>query len=374
MPDPRRIIDEIRFSLQTEVYEATPELKELASDFAAECREVNSRLRRCGEFLKQDLRSEALQFADAEPKLLDLVAILDFPERANWDALVKLCDLPRPEPLLLDVAEELNGAYAAVQPLERLLERHRLLALRRAPLRQRLEVMKKIDNLDAGSVVWDADIRELEKARVRQIEEQATCAAEAGDAAALELLRNELQAASWREPPARRVIEETERIANETTKRSLLAGMADVEIRLAAALEARDVAQCRNLKRQWHALSGSRVFINGEKRSAKSIPALAWLAKVDAREAAERDFRTAVHTLESELDDKYADLEDIRQARYRVEKCDREMPGALAERAAARIRDLEEERRRQYRLRLIAAAVSFFLVIGIIGLLVVCNL
>src|SRR5688500_7981197 len=48
-------------------------------------RMVNDRLRQCDQLLQKGLRAEALQQAEIEPKLLDVVAILDFDEKELWN-------------------------------------------------------------------------------------------------------------------------------------------------------------------------------------------------------------------------------------------------------------------------------------------------
>src|SRR5207237_43487 len=72
-----------------------------------------------------------------------------------------LYGLPPPPKLLLETAEALNRAYADEAPLEGLLKKHRLLALARAPLPARLDVMRKIAALDRGNAAWAQDITEL---------------------------------------------------------------------------------------------------------------------------------------------------------------------------------------------------------------------
>jgi len=64
----QRVIDEIRFQLQSSDCELTDDLRQLASSYSAACRSVNQRLRRCGEFLRLGLRSEAIQFAEEDSK------------------------------------------------------------------------------------------------------------------------------------------------------------------------------------------------------------------------------------------------------------------------------------------------------------------
>ena len=71
------------------------------------CCETNRRLRECGDLLRKGHRSEAIQLAKIEPDLLDMVQLLEFPEREAW--LKHLSPEPPPE-LELVIAAELNQA------------------------------------------------------------------------------------------------------------------------------------------------------------------------------------------------------------------------------------------------------------------------
>ena len=173
------LIDEIRFRLQSQDCELTDDFKQLATDFVAVSHDVNRRLRRCGEHLKQGLRAEAIHLAESEPRLLDVDAAIDFPERGEWDEILGFYQITKPEPLLADVAEQLNEAYALQQPLEKLLGRHRLLALCRAPIGQRLSVLRDLAKADTSSTVWEDDLRAFEKARAAEIGTQACAPAAA---------------------------------------------------------------------------------------------------------------------------------------------------------------------------------------------------
>ena len=125
MNEIQRVVDELRFILQREVLEKTDELTTLVQEYSQLCHEVNARLRRCDECVKQGLRSEALHLAEATPNLLDAVAVLDFAERSELLDLIAMYFMTPPEPLLLEVATALNVAYAEHAPLEKLLDMHR---------------------------------------------------------------------------------------------------------------------------------------------------------------------------------------------------------------------------------------------------------
>src|SRR5687767_11483848 len=126
MTDYPRVVEGIFAVLHAPDRAPADAVRELAGAYVGACREVNDRLRRCEEFLRQGLRTEAVHYAQAEPVLLEAVAALDFAERPQWEDLAHRHGMPPPPPLLLDTAEALNRAYAEEQPLDELLRRHRL--------------------------------------------------------------------------------------------------------------------------------------------------------------------------------------------------------------------------------------------------------
>ena len=96
MADPQRLVDDIRAFLQSSDQTQTDRLRGLATEYAEACNQANARLRRCEEYLRQNLRGEAIHFAQAEPALLEVVAVLDFPDRPHWQEVVMAYNLPEP--------------------------------------------------------------------------------------------------------------------------------------------------------------------------------------------------------------------------------------------------------------------------------------
>src|SRR5262249_22270139 len=154
MPDYHQIVDQVRGIVQSSDQTRNERLEQLAADYAAACDEVNQRLGRCQWLLQQGLRSEAIQPAAAEPRLLDAVAVLDFRERADWDDLVGLYGLATAPKLMVEAAGFLNEAYAEEEPLQDLLVKHRRLAMQRSPLRMRIGVMQRLAAQDPYNLVW----------------------------------------------------------------------------------------------------------------------------------------------------------------------------------------------------------------------------
>ena len=142
MPDHHHIVDQIRALTQATDQSRSAGLDGWAAAYAQACAEVNERLLRCQRLLQQGLRSEAIQLAEIEPRLLDSVAVLDFPERRAWDELAGGLGLPVAARLHVEAAAFLNEAYAQEDPLQDLLRSHRRLALMRAPLKARIGVLR----------------------------------------------------------------------------------------------------------------------------------------------------------------------------------------------------------------------------------------
>src|SRR5687767_9088108 len=112
MTDYNVVVDNIRAFLSSVDQTRTEGLADLASEYAALCREANARLRRCGDYLRRGMRTEAVHLAEAQPSLLDLVAALDFPELQEFQNTCSIYELSPPPKLLMEVAQELNEAYA----------------------------------------------------------------------------------------------------------------------------------------------------------------------------------------------------------------------------------------------------------------------
>jgi hypothetical protein len=138
-------------------------LRDSAAMYAEACAEVNDRLRQVARLLHRGLRSEAIQIAEEEPNLLDMVAMLDFAELPAWREMLVNWGMAEPPQLLIDLAADLNKAYADQQPLESLLKQHRTLALARAPLASRIYTLRQIRDADPGNEMWGADLILMER-------------------------------------------------------------------------------------------------------------------------------------------------------------------------------------------------------------------
>lgn len=359
MADVQRIVDDVRFRLQSGDCELSDDLKQAAASYASACHDVNNRLRRCGEFLRQGLRAEAIHLAEAEPNLLDSIAVVDFAERREWDEVVNVYQLAKAEPLLLEVAEELNEAYTLHRPLERLLETHRLLALCRSSVSQRLAVMRKLAKLDEGSAFWDSDVRDFERIRHKEIESEANRAAASGNADVLYAAIDELSSNEWRERPPNSIVQSVRTFAMQAVADELM-----------AAYSTGSIERARELRQHWNALiSKSRVPATGGV-AVRVEPVLKWLAAEDSKSETSRLFEKTLVGFERKIAAPSISQEELERARHDVLKHGREIPEPVSNMFHARIGEISRAARIRQRQIVGAVVVITILFISFVTIAV----
>ncbi|WP_428308003.1 hypothetical protein [Lacipirellula sp.] len=284
-------------------------LRDSAAMYAEACAEVNDRLRRVGRLLHRGLRSEAIQIAEEEPNLLDMVAMLDFSELPTWREMLVQWEMAEPPQLLIDLAADLNKAYADQQPLESLLKQHRTLALARAPLASRIYTLRQIRDADAGNEMWGADLCLMERARLKQIGAEVEGAHRNRDVAGLARLTDELRAKGWTVERPKSLIDTVEKFRSQVAAAAARRTLEQLDYELNDAYMAFDVAAARKLRDRWHESAGIAALSAEDELSVRAAPALNWLAEQDRQDAGQRQFQLAVAQLQQALDNGAASTE-----------------------------------------------------------------
>ena len=374
MKDVQTIVDELRFILQREVIEQSEELSKLVGEFSEQCHDVNDRLRRCDQCLKQGLRSEALHLAQAEPNLLDAIAVLDFPEREELLEVVNMYFLAEPEPLLLDVATALNAAYAEHAPLEKLLDVHRVLALGRAPLPHRLSVLKMLAGLDEDSPHWEVDIREMERARFREIEQESRVAEKSQDGATLKMLIGEIQAEGWREtiPPA--LVKDVKTRASQTARGNARGRLQELSELLYSAFSALDANAARPLRDEWDRAQRIVQLDPHDPLAEQVGPIFDWLADEDQKVSDSKAFTKVVAEIERALEAETVTSAELKRIKLTADRLERALPPTLESRFRSRLATAEIVEGRRRRLVIGAGASAVAILIGAIGFIMYLSL
>jgi hypothetical protein len=355
MVDYTRTIDNIRSVLAS----AGPASKEnvwaVAVEYADVCETVNERLRKCGQLLREGLRSEAIQQSEMEPNLLNLVATLDFPEVSAWTALLQVNGLAPPSPLLVDVASDLNEAYTQEQPLATLMRRHRLLALGHNPLRDRIGTLRQLARLDANNPVWQDDLRTYEQARQQEIHRATELEYQQGNLAALTELTHDVQSSDWLDPLPAALVQQVRETHARLMGEQAHAELERLEPQLNDAFSQFDVTRGRVLRERWNASEALSRLSEGDPLYERVAPALEWLDQQDRETADEAGYKTAVADLEQALDNEEG-LASLERRAHGIVRYERPIPMVLEQRLRARVASLDLDKSR--RVRLIVAGVS----------------
>src|SRR5688500_4917757 len=83
------LIDRIKRLVDPTAVVSADALDECYREYDEAIRESNGRLHECDELLRDGHRAQALQRCEQEPDLLQVTALLDFPERPLWHAMLQ---------------------------------------------------------------------------------------------------------------------------------------------------------------------------------------------------------------------------------------------------------------------------------------------
>ena len=105
-----KLIRQIREALSAENSNAP--LETFAQEYARLCHEASQRLESCAAMLSKGSDYQALQLAEEEPALLDLIATLSFAEAPEWAAFCAANQLAVAQKFDLKAVQALDGLYA----------------------------------------------------------------------------------------------------------------------------------------------------------------------------------------------------------------------------------------------------------------------
>lgn len=339
-------------------------LRDSAAMYAEACAEVNDRLRKVGRLLHRGLRSEAIQLAEEDPNLLDMVAMLDVQELPAWRQMLVSWGMAEPPQLLIDLAADLNKAYADQQPLESLLRQHRILALARAPLATRIQTLRLIRNADKVNDAWGADIALLERARLKQISMEADNAKRTRDVATLTRLSDELRTNGWSVDRPTALVERVEGMRAQIAAVSARQALVQLDEELNAAHMAFDLSAARAVRQRWLEAAATAALDSNDPLAQRASPALEWLDEQDRQDGARMKFFAAAAALEHAVDDGIPPTELERLYRA-TQLFDEPLSEKLRRRVEQKLADHDLNSRRKRRL--IFASLAIVLCLAVAG-------
>lgn len=351
MADPKQIVEKIRGFLAATDQTQSAELTQSSADYSELCLEANARLARCADFLRLGLRSEAIQFADCNPPLLETVSMLDLPSIGAWEQICATYGLPRPVRLMMDVAKTLNDAYAEQEPIKPLLVKHRLLALTNAPLSERLSVLRQLALADAASPCWSDDVKEFERARISSLKVEAASAIRAASIERIDQLLAEITAEAWQSPFPEPLKASLSCASASLRGAGAIKQLQSMVPRVREAHAAMNLEECREVFAQWSQIAAESKAGLPDDLLAEIQPLTQLLERQNKARERARAFRTACNELAAALDAN-ATAETLQQVYRYVISFEMELPEALLaefQRRLSRLqRDVQKEKRRQF--------------------------
>jgi len=364
------LVDRVRSALADEAVDSTPEMKKLADEFYSECRTLNERLRRCEDYLRRGLRAEAIQEAEADPRLLDAVGILQSltsEEWINWIERTQFLELKVPEQVLVNIAEMLDEAYNEHAPIEQLLRTHRKLALQRAPLSRRLSHLRKLFKKDPNSEIWRDDLRKYETDRLEEIKGELKALRRSLSLETCQELYNEVKDASWliQLPPS--LIPTLSARLQEAVREDARQRLRTISDVLHGAFSSMNVIMGRKAYQDWQMFLPLADLDETDPLVFETLPAIGWCEQRLAAEAENTAWEDHLHEVNLALDREPADEVHLRRLYDKTSRLQRPLPPAVESRLAGRITGIEEQGRRR---RILIGSGATIATIGFVAAIV----
>ncbi|WP_428386417.1 hypothetical protein [Mucisphaera sp.] len=367
MEETRRLAQRIDELLEREGLPDLEEAAALASQYQQQSLQAQKRLTRCQFLLSANLRTEAVQEADAEPGLLLLIRALELRDFSGWLAFCEQHDLPRPCVFRDDVISEINRAYAAEQRVSPLLREYRFLCAVRAPLTARIAALRALDQHDSDHPGWSKSLVDLEKHRLAEIVDGF--ASMRDDPETVEAVHRELADERRKVPAPQHLLASVAEALRANRVRQVHEWLEAMLPELGEAYSAMDYEACLGLLSPWQqsltAVGHGLADLPEPLREAVG-PVSAWVEAEASRRAVEAAHREACQSLARAIE---ADggVAELHQAMLAVERFELPLPDSLGNDARAELArrvGLQQRQKRMWQRSAALVAVGIVVVIG----------
>lgn len=359
------LLESVRVTLASSMNPNKEELQGLHGELDKEIRSANRRLRECDALLAEGHRSEAIQLAEQEPNLLEVVSILDFQELPEWNDFVAELGLTVTPELQIDIATDINAAYSEDEPLDRLMQKFRVLSLARAPLRSRIDLLRKISKRDPGTSYWHDDLKAYEESRLRQIKDEMRDALNKSRINDIRDLSTELHKKPWSIKLDKRVVEKIDAAMSKIRAMEALKDLQKLTARLKQATETDDVDLARDLQNHWHDLAGNcdqSMEMFGDLQD-DAEPLFGWIRQQNQRDEEDAQHASEVKKLNKILRSETTTLEEIYRQYDVVAEYEAGVPDAIQERYESRLAQIEKKQKTRKVVTMAGVGVGVLLVL-----------
>lgn len=277
--------------------EMLPRLKSAGAVYAFATREVNERLSKCEQLLRSGQRSEAIRQALFDPDLLKRFAELDIPARTSWSDFAGRNGLPAPATLDNVAATRLNQAFSLEKVVEPLLQQYRTLALARAPMQKRLDLLRLLVKAEPACVAWVEDLTRFEQFRHDEIRLLAARVRQKRDWDLATQLADEVQSPNWATKPPLDVIDAVLRSRDELLRQEGQRCLTVLAVRMRTAIRTPNLQEAEEIEAEvYQALKQYRLAENDPLVESHQ-EGFAWIRNENKKLRRIKSFNKSEHTL-----------------------------------------------------------------------------
>ena len=360
------LIDEIRSTFATDELISPDLYRSLADDYAKACKEMIGRLRACVAYLRSGNTGEAVRLAEVEPNLFDIYNLLDFPEREEWVGVLESLGYKLPPPFPKDLAQQLNDAYCQSASLEPLQKRYRVLAIERAPLAERLQVLRSIVAVDPINPAWRKDLEAFEEERLKELGREVDQAVAANNHVEMRKLQKELSQ-SWCVPVPAYLRDKLNVKLRGIHFQSLQKQLEERVGQLQQAHDDRNIEKAQALVDEIREIVGESGMAMPAELSDRAEKAMRWLNDEKKRRRLTARYEATLRQLKSELHGE-ASTDDLTRTHDALSVAAKDaaqpIPVPLEEEYLAVVRSREHQSKHKRQVNIALAAVGVMLLLA----------
>ena len=323
-----------------------PDIMQLAAAHEETVRAVIQRAESVADLLDRGLNNEAIQLAEREPGLAALAMVLDFPELAEWTGvLAEFKVAPVPE-MPHDTIAQLEDAYSTTADSKQLLQRFRGLSLARAPLAERIDVLRRLSEKDPENDQWKTGIKSYETYRLKSITKDLKAATEKRDLSVVARIDREVNQAQWAVPvpPAlKKDAQSAHRKLKQAEAREKLKPVADS---LSLAYAEFNVPQATQILPRFQALMDIANLPPDHEIMDVAGPAVEWIEGELEQQRVAQERQQAIANLQIGLD-RDAPLAELEQHYYKATENGEPVPQVLETRIGNKIAETDATAKRK---------------------------
>ncbi|MDR1493305.1 MAG: hypothetical protein LBT05_11370 [Planctomycetaceae bacterium] len=361
------LIDDIRSAFATDESISPDFYRSLAGEYAAACNEMTQRLNSCVSYLHAGNAAEAVRLAETEPNLFDIYNLLDFPEREEWRQVLDSFGFQL-SPFPSELARQLDDAYTQTASLEPLLKKYRQLAVQRAPLGERLAMLRQMTAINPTNTGWLKDQELFERERIKTLPAEVEEAIASGNLNAMRALQKELSQ-TWGTPIPNELKDKLSVAFRGIYFQSVTNRLKQLVEQILQTHDDQDADRGLSLLAELQETireSGMAVPI---EISEQAEPAARWLNEEKKRRKLAAKYNTALEELKEELQQETSADELLRlhnALTIAAQEADAEIPDELEELYGGALKNQERKNKRRFRLRVFTSASSIFALFALI--------